>query len=294
MGSAEPAGPGGWSLDGDPSWAELRRLVRTRLGVDLAAYKNKCVARRLAVRLRARRCASLQEYLGVLSADEGEASRFLAALTINVTEFFRNPGCFERIREVCLPRLFGREVPGGGPARPRTQGPIQAWSVGCASGEEPYSLAIVFREFLEQCPAGRRVPIAITGTDIDAAMIARAQGGVFEEARLREVSPERRVRWFRKAAGGWSVVPEIRAMVRFEAADAFRCVPEAAQDLIVCRNMLIYLTREQQELIFAAFHRLLRPGGFLVLGKAEILIPSARRMFETLCARERIHERKGG
>jgi len=289
MGAAEPAGPGVESLDNEPAWNELRRIVRARLGVDLAAYKNKCVERRLAVRLRARRCGSLAEYLRVLGADEAEVSRFLATLTINVTEFFRNPGCFERIRDVCLPRLFGREE--GATRRPPTR-PIRVWSVGCASGEEPYSLAIVFREFMEEHPATRRIRVAITGTDLDGEMIGRARGGVFEEARLREVSPERRARWFRREGAGWSVAPEIRAMVRFEAADAFRTEPAEPQDLIVCRNMLIYLTREQQESIFAAFHRVLASGGLLVLGKAEILIPSARRLFETRCARERIHERK--
>jgi chemotaxis protein methyltransferase CheR len=289
MATVEPAGPGAWSLDDEPSWTELRRIVRVRLGVDLAAYKDKCVERRLAVRLRARRCRSLAEYLGVLTADEAEVSRFLAALTINVTEFFRNPGCFERIREVCLPRLFGREE--GAARRPATR-PIRVWSVGCASGEEPYSLAVVFREYMEQHPAARRIRVEITGTDLDGEMIGRAQGGVYEEARLREVSQERRARWFRREGAGWSVAPEIRSMVRFEAADAFRTEPAELQDLIVCRNMLIYLTREQQETIFTAFHRTLAPGGFLVLGKAEILIPSARRLFETRCARERIHERR--
>ena len=289
MGTAEPAGPGTGSLEDEPAWAELRRIVRVRLGVDLAAYKNKCVERRLAVRLRARRCANLAEYLRVLSTEEGEVTRFLAALTINVTEFFRNPGCFERIREVCLPRLFGSEE---GTSRRPLHRPIRAWSVGCASGEEPYSLAIVFREYMEEHPAVRRVRVEIVGTDLDGEMIGRAGEGVYEEARLREVSPERRARWFRKEGRGWSVAPEIRSMVRFEAADAFRTQPLEPQDLIICRNMLIYLTREQQETIFAAFHRLLAPGGFLVLGKAEILIPPARRLFETCCARERIHERK--
>ncbi len=289
MGTAEPAGPGAESLDDGPAWTELRRIVRVRLGVDLAAYKNKCVERRLAVRLRARRCRTLAEYLRVLGADEAEVSRFLAALTINVTEFFRNPGCFERIRDVCLPRLFGREE--GTPRRPPNR-PIRVWSVGCASGEEPYSLAMVFREYVEEHPAARRIRVEITGTDLDGEMIARAQGGVYEDARLREVSPERRARWFRREGAGWSIAPEIRAMVRFEAADAFRTEPAEPQDLIVCRNMLIYLTREQQESIFAAFHRVLAPGGLLVLGKAEILIPSARRLFETRCARERIHERR--
>ena len=287
MGMAEPAGPDAGPLNDDPAWAELRRIVRVRAGVDLAAYKNKCVERRLAVRLRARRCGSLAEYLRVLSADEAEVPRFLAALTINVTEFFRNPGCFERIHEVCLPRLFGREESGG--RRPPIR-PIRVWSVGCASGEEPYSLAIVIREYMEEHPAERRVRVEIVGTDLDGEMIGRARGGVYEEARLREVSPERRARWFRREGAGWLVAPEIRSMVRFEAADAFRTEPPEPQDLIVCRNMLIYLTREQQESIFAAFHRSLAPGGFLVLGKAEILIPSARRLFETRCGRERIHE----
>ncbi len=289
MATAEPAAPGAWSLDDEPSWSELRRIVRARLGVDLAAYKDKCVERRLAVRLRARRCGSLAEYLRVIADDGEEVSRFLTALTINVTEFFRNPACFERIREVCLPRLYGREEGAG--RRPANR-PIRVWSVGCASGEEPYSLAIVFREFMEEHPAARRVRVEITGIDLDGEMIGRARGGLYEEARLREVSPERRTRWFRREGAAWSVAPEIRSMVRFEAADAFRTEPAEPHDLIVCRNMLIYLTREQQELIFAAFHRVLAPGGFLVLGKAEILIPSARLLFDTSCARERIHERK--
>jgi chemotaxis protein methyltransferase CheR len=294
-GPAAPPGPARASresgLEDDPSYPELRRFVFARLGVELAHYKNKCVERRLAVRLRARRCPDLAAYLELLADDAEELARFLAALTINVTEFFRNPACFERIRETCFPRILGGPEAGGEAARP-ARSPVRAWSVGCASGEEPYSLAIAIREHQEKHPEAKRRPVEILGTDLDGAMIARAVEGKYDEARLREVSAERRDRWFEKRDGGWLIGREARALVRFEAADAFRSEPAQAQDLILCRNMLIYFTREQQETIFARFHRILRPGGFLVLGKAEILIPGARKLFETICPRERIYERR--
>ncbi len=290
MASPDPPAPERVALDADPAYASLRRLVWSRLGVDLAHYKNKCVERRLGVRLRARHCATLGEYLEHLSKDEAEIQRFLSALTINVTEFFRNPAAFERIREVCFPPMFAPGAPDSAPCETRRRRePVRIWSVGCASGEEPYSLAIILKEWEGDHPQARRQRAEILGTDIDTAMIVLAREGRYDEARLREVSSERRERWFRKEEDGWRMTPEIRAMVRLERADAFRQAPDKPQDLIICRNVLIYFTREQQQILFESFHRVLRPGGYLVLGKAEILIPAARKIFEAICPRERIY-----
>ena len=127
MASPDPPAPERVALDADPAYASLRRLVWSRLGVDLAHYKNKCVERRLGVRLRARHCATLGEDLEHLSKDEAEIQRFLSALTINVTEFFRNPAAFERIREVCFPPMFAPGAPDSAPCgsgnRSATAGP---------------------------------------------------------------------------------------------------------------------------------------------------------------------------
>jgi len=280
------------SLETDTAFEALRNLVWARFGVDLSHYKRPCVQRRLEVRLRARGCGSLREYLQRLSEDGGEVREFLAALTINVTEFFRNPGCFERIRTLCLPRLF---VEGGGHAGTqeapmRRAGPIRIWSVGCASGEESYSIAILAREYLEDHPDARPRNVEVYGCDIDASMIARANIGFYENERLRRLSPERRERWFDPSSDGWRVKRRIRVNVRHEVSDVLRLVPDQRHDVIMCRNMLIYLARDQQDRLLKRFSEVLRPGGFLVLGRTELLSQSARSHFDTVCPKERIYQ----
>jgi chemotaxis protein methyltransferase CheR len=292
MATPELSGPEGEPLKRDPAYESLRSFIWARLGIDLDHYKQPCVQRRLAVRLRARGCASLTEYLGSLSQDDEELRRFLKALTVNVTEFFRNPSSFERIRELCLPRMFSK---GGGHgmaegARRRFHGPVRAWSVGCASGEESYSVAILLREYLSDHPDVRPRSAEIFATDMDVGMIERAKEGLFDEQRIRQVSIARRARWFQKEDGGWRVGRKIRTMVRYEVADAIRHAPDDRQDMIICRNMLIYIARAQQEKLFERFHRVLQDGGFLILGKTELLSGKSRRMFKALCPEERIYQ----
>lgn len=282
-------------LERDPAYQALCTLVWSKLGLDLAHYKQSCVERRLAVRLRARGCATLAEYLGSISNDEKELRQFLSTITATVTEFFRNLETFERIREVCLPRMFVKGCVEGSNRnnRERLTDPVRIWSVGCASGEESYSIAILVREFLSAHPDVRPRSAEIYATDMDASMIARAKEGLYEERRTTKVSPERRKRWFDQEANGWRPSRRIRSMVSYEVANAFRHSPEMKQDLIVCRNMLIYIARDQQEKIFERFHSALIKGGFLVLGKTELLTSSARRMFKTVCAGERIYQAFG-
>jgi chemotaxis methyl-accepting protein methylase len=283
------------SLETDAAFEALRDLVWARFGLDLSHYKRPCVQRRLDVRLRARGCGDLGEYVSRLAEDGEEIREFLSALTINVTEFFRNPVCFDRIGALCLPQLFveGSGKGGAGGRAPRRAGPIRFWSVGCASGEESHSVAILLREYLEDHPEARPRNVEIYGSDIDAEMIARANMGFYDDARLRGVSPERRERWFERSGDGWRVKRRIRVMVRHEVSDVLRLVPRSRQDLIMCRNMLIYLERAQQERLLVRFNEMLRPGGFLVLGRTELLSNSARGLFETVCPSERIYQVRG-
>ncbi len=295
MASPELSGPEGPSLERDPAYESLRSFVWARLGIDLDHYKQPCVQRRLAVRLRAKGCSSLKEYLDSLTEDEEELRRFLKPLTVNVTEFFRNPSSFERVRELCLPRMFSRRSIDGEDkwgAR-RQSDPVRVWSVGCASGEESYSMAILLREYLSEHPDVRPRSAEVFATDMDAGMIDRARNALYDEQRIRQVSTDRRTRWFEKEEKGWRVGRKIRGMVRYEVADALRHAPDERQDMIICRNLLIYIAREQQEKLFDRFHGVLHKGGFLVLGKTELLTGRARGMFKTLCPEERIYEAVG-
>ncbi len=279
------------ALEADPAFETLRNVIWARLGIDLSHYKHGCVLRRLEVRLRARGCSNLKAYLEELSGDGEEIQALLSALTINVTEFFRNPPCFVQIRELCLPKLFvGSDAgTGAGHSPPSREGPVRIWCAGCASGEESYSIAILLREYLEAHQASRPRSFEVCGTDIDAAMIARARMSYFEEDRLGGVSSERRERWFNKEGDGWRVKRRISAAVRHETGDVLRHAPKEPQDMIVCRNMMIYLTREAQEGLLDRFREVLAPGGFLVLGRTELLTRSARSHFETICPKERIY-----
>ncbi|MDP3937031.1 MAG: protein-glutamate O-methyltransferase CheR [Deltaproteobacteria bacterium] len=279
-------------LETDRAFEALRNIVWARFGLDLSHYKRPCVQRRLEVRLRARACGNLAEYLERLSEDGDEIRAFLSTLTINVTEFFRNPGCFERIRALCLPQLFveGGFRPGSERQLSRRAGPIRIWSVGCASGEESYSIAILAREYLDDRPEARPRNVEVFGSDIDAEMIARARMGFYEDERLGRLAAERRERWFDRSGDGWRVKRRTRVIVRHEVADVLRLVPEHRQDMIMCRNMLIYLTREQQDRLLKRFSEVLKPGGFLVLGRTELLSQSARSHFDTVCPRERIYQ----
>ncbi|MFQ5457453.1 MAG: CheR family methyltransferase [Myxococcota bacterium] len=287
----ESSQPESGALDADPAFEALRNIVWARLGLDLSHYKRACVLRRLEVRLRACGCPNLKAYLEQVATDGDEVQAFLSTLTVNVTEFFRNPPCFEQIRARCLPKLFPGRNDDDAEEQPlrRRQGPLRVWCVGCASGEESYSIAILLREYLDDHPHSRPRSFEVRGSDIDAAMITRANLGCFEADRLTGVSRERRERWFDNEGEGWRVKRRVRACVRHEVADVLRHAPEEPHDMIVCRNMMIYLAREPQETLLQRFREVLAPGGFLVLGRTELLTQNAREHFETVCPRERIY-----
>lgn len=248
-------------------------------GPPLGAYKDRCLRRRLAVRMRACGVASLTEYASVLTASETETSHLLEALTINVTEFFRNPEVWERLA-TALP-----------PLRRSRAGRFRAWSAGCASGEEPYSLALLLaaQEGMEDAPAGSDPEI--DATDIDLASLARAREGRYPAATVLRVP--RPVAGLERQ-GEHLVVPDaIRRAVRFEHRDLLReSPPRPPYDLILCRNVIIYFEREAQEQLFDAFAAGLTPGGLLVLGRVETVGGPARSAFDLEFSRERIYRRR--
>jgi chemotaxis protein methyltransferase CheR len=269
-------------LEGDEEGlARLMRKIEGERGFNCQFYKEKCLRRRLAVRMRARGRHTFAEYSALLDADPAEYEHLLDTLTINVTKFFRNPETWAAIEEQVVPELF---------AQP---GPIRVWSAGAASGEEAYSVSIVLREWAERHARLREVDrVQIVGTDIDRRSLEAARAGEYPETSFTDTDPEVLARWFGRGPP-FRLRPEARPGVSFEQRDLISGPPLRGQSLILCRNVVIYFDREIQERLFRVFHDALAPGGFLVMGKVETLIGEARMLFRAVNNRERIFRKPG-
>jgi len=265
----------------DADFAALTEKISRERGFGCASYKEKCLRRRIAVRMRATGVHSYGQYAQVLDRDQREYDRLLDALTINVTKLFRNWETYDTVGRTVIPMLW---------ARPEHE--INVWSAGCSSGEEPYSLAVLFHRHAEQLGELHRLKrVRIVGTDIDRESLAAAERGVFSEAAFTDTPSELRARYFSDAVPA-VVDPVVRSIVSFERRDLLSDGPPAGPlHLITCRNVIIYFDRATQERLFERFHDLLRPGGFLVLGKVETLLGRARTLFASIRGRERIFAR---
>ena len=275
-----PYPPFSFPLEGDDEELEkLKRKIETDRGFNCQFYKEKCLRRRIAVRMRARGQRTFADYGALLDRDPGEYEHLLDTLTINVTKFFRNLETWQAVEQHVLPTLF------------EGRGPVKAWSAGSASGEEAYTASILMREWLEKegrsQEAGR---IQITGTDIDRRSLDAARRGEYPELSMAETPARVLGRWF---TGGppWTIRPEAQQGVAFERRDLISGEPLRGQQLIFCRNVVIYFDRDIQERLFRQFYDSLVPGGFLVMGKVETLIGEARLLFRPVNNRERIFRR---
>lgn len=266
------------NLSVDPGLPLLMRRLEGEALPSLAMYKDKCLQRRLAVRMRACGVGTIADYVGVLDAHPEEVERLRQALTINVTQFYRNPEAWRRLTE----ELSAVEW--------QQRAAWSAWSAGCASGEEAYTLAMALSEASSSRPPA---VIRVDGTDVDAGCLQVARTGRYPERALAEVSPEVRDRWTRVEGDQREVVPQLRSRVRFHQHDLGREPPPAAPyDVIACRNVLIYFERASQERVLERFVSALRPGGLLLLGKVEMLVGPGRELLETVDGRERLFRRR--
>ncbi|HEX8694339.1 MAG TPA: protein-glutamate O-methyltransferase CheR [Longimicrobium sp.] len=267
-------------LEGDEEELEkLKRKIERDRGFNCSFYKDKCLRRRIAVRMRARGQHTFAEYAALLDRDAGEYEHLLDTLTINVTKFFRNQETWAAIEQQVVPHLF---------ARP---GPVRVWSAGSASGEEAYTVSILFHEWAER---HHRRPelgrVRIVGTDIDRRSLEAAERGVYPELSLSETPPHLAEKWF-SPGPPFRIRPEAQQGVRFLRRDLISGEPEREQSLILCRNVVIYFDRDIQERLFKDFYDSLLPGGFLVMGKVETLIGIARTLFRPVNNRERIFQK---
>jgi len=243
--------------------AALLAQVYEQSGIDFALYKQPTIVRRLQRRMAAVGIRTLREYLRYIQQRPEEYARLILSFLIKVTEFFRDPEVFTALREHVLPELItsarGRE--------------LRIWSAGCATGEEPYSLAITLCEALGDELA--QFSVRIFATDVDAQAIAFARRGIYPPSALLGMPSALKERYFLATEGGFAVAPKLRSLVIFGDHDLGQRAPFPDMDLVLCRNVLIYFTTDLQTRALQLFAYALRDGGYLVLGQAEAVTPLA-------------------
>lgn len=254
--------PSARKLDDDVLRAFLLQL-RARSGIDFTQYKSPTIKRRLARLMAAARCGTLADYMRYLNAHPDAYHRLVSSFLIKVTGFFRDPALYKFLREQTLPEVIER-------AR-STRSELRLWSAGCATGEEAYSLAILVSELLGEDVD--ELDIRIFATDLDAESIAFARRGLYPSSALSDLPPELVQKYFTKVDDAYQVKKRIRNLTLFGEYDIGQRAPFPRIDLILCRNVLIYFTKELQQRTLQLFAFSLREGGYLVLGKAETTSP---------------------
>jgi two-component system CheB/CheR fusion protein len=253
--------------------------VRARTGRDFARYKRSTIMRRMQRRMQLRHIEEPQAYLDLLRQNGDEVRELADDLLITVTSFFRDPLVFKHIEEKVVPALFK-----GRGAREE----VRVWCVGCATGEEVYSIAMLFLE-----EAGRRQAEAprlhLFATDLHPRSLEIAREGFYAGDITSELSRERLQRFFVEETGGYRIRKDVREMVVFAPHNLLSDPPFSRLDLVVCRNLLIYLQRDVQHDVLRVFHYALRAGGFLVLGTSESTDDA--ELFRTVDKKLSIHQR---
>ncbi|SMF04970.1 CheR family methyltransferase [Pseudobacteriovorax antillogorgiicola] len=242
----------------DDLYAQIFTIIYNYKKIDFSEYKEKTIYRRIERRLKALLLNSLEDYVARLKSDEQEKERLCQDLLIRVTSFFRDQTAFEFLAKEVIPNIFHRN------SETRE---IRIWVAGCASGEEVYSIAILFKEYSEKIK--QAYDIKIFGSDINREALAYANQGVYNESQIVEIAPHHVEQFFKKRDNQYYVSAELRNMVVFAAQNVLTDPPFTKVDLVVCRNLLIYLKQSVQERVISSFHFALKKNGYLFLGPSE-------------------------
>jgi chemotaxis methyl-accepting protein methylase len=256
-------------------------LLRTQTGRDFSAYKKSTIYRRVQRRMGLHQIDKIATYVRFLRENPQEIELLSRELLIGVTSFFRDPPAWEKLKEEVIPALLAAHPKGG---------VLRAWTPGCSTGEEAYSLAMVFKEALERVKPAGNYALQVFATDLDRDAVERARAGVYPAGIAADVSAERLRRFFAQDEHGYRVGKEIRETVVFAPQNVIMDPPFTKLDLLICRNLLIYLDQGMQKKLIPLFHYSLDPGGVLFLGSAES-IGAFTHLFAPLAKKARLYRR---
>lgn len=276
------------SLDQPISDSKLVTIIEKvlqRKGIDLNRYKITFLKRRLEIRMRIRGITDYSKYALILNDDPTELSDFFQSLSINVTQFFRDAKMFQLFSDTIIPKILSGA---------KSFDHIKIWSAGCASGEEPYSIAALFKNALGNL---KGPSVEITATDVSKKAIEFAKSGIYDHTAFKDFPPDLFSKFFRPMKNNgdlhtkYEALPEIKQMIDFRVDDLLSNALQT-YDVIFCRNVLIYYTKEAHDLIFAKFYKSLKQSGYLVLGMDETMLGTkAEKLFSLEHVKERIYRR---
>lgn len=267
-------------LTDDQFLTHVKRHLSKARGVDMSGYSESFVMRAIRKRIGRSGAGGTLEYLRLLRSSEEETSELLGALSINVTEFFRDKGAFESFSKLVLRPLVESKV--------RTGALLRIWSAGCASGQETYTIAICMAEEIKRHGPDRPMLFGIVGSDLSIGALAKAKAGFYTREEVKGL-PERILsQYFVKRENGYEVSPHLRRGVRFSRENLLDTPTSRFFDAIVCRNVLIYFSRPMHDTVVMNLHEALRPQGYLMLGRTETMMGNPRHLFEVIDQENRI------
>ncbi len=267
-------------LEEDPEYELLKRFITENIGFNCEYYKEAHFRRRVNVRVRATNSESYGAYLKLLKKDPEEYGRLVETLTVNVSEFFRNPETFRIIEKEIIPSVVKYRSES-------LKKSIRIWSAGCAAGEEAYSLAILLHRVLKADFNNYRV--IITGTDIDFQSLEKAKKGIYSESYLKNIDASTKEQYFLKQGEKYQIIDQLKKITHFKHQDLISSPEINHFDIVICRNVMIYFKKEFQEQLQLNFYQALEKGGFLVIGKAETLLGTAACFFKPCNSKERLY-----
>ena len=248
------------------AFTSLQKSIERLIRIKCSSYKEDYIKRRILSRMRLTNTEDFEAYHKYLLANPQELDLLRNALTINVTKFFRDPEVFEVIRREILPDIA------------RTRRSIRIWCAGCATGEEPYSIAILVHELRT---LHNDLNVTIYATDIDAVVLQKAEAGIYDRKALENVD-ERRIgkHFISRDDGTFEIRPHIKELVKFRQHDLMSGIPIARYlDAVICRNVTIYFTEKQKNDLTHLFHSALAAEGYYVIGKTEYLAREVEHLF---------------
>lgn len=264
------------------AFKKILLLLGNHCGVDFSLYKRNTIERRISRRMVLNKQQALDDYACFLKNNPKELNALYSDVLINVTSFFRNPEAFEELKRKVFPRLLEQR---------RGDELVRVWTLGCSTGQEAYSIAMVFMEFTANIP--RAPKFQVFATDLNDALLEKARHGLYTKSLVADVSPERLRRFFFEEQSGFRISKALREMCVFARQNVLSDPPFSRMDLISCRNLLIYIEPELQKKILPTFHYALKPEGFLFLGASES-VGGFANLFEPVDKKQKIFSRKLG
>jgi two-component system, chemotaxis family, CheB/CheR fusion protein len=264
------------------SFKKIMLLLRKQRGADFSLYRPNTIRRRVMRRMVLAKVKSLGSYANHLRGKPEELEALYQDLLISVTGFFRNREAFDLLKQQVFPKLMKDRSPDDA---------VRVWTVGCSTGQEAYSIAMAFLEYLSQI--SRNVSLQIFATDLNEELLEKARAGLYSKSLVQDLSPERLRRFFVEEDGGYRISKTIREMCVFARQNVIADPPFSRTDLISCRNLLIYLDQEVQKRMLNTFHYALKPEGFLFLGMSESVGP-LRSHFVPIDKKQKIFAKKPG